>query len=195
MRINEFRHGVNVGARIEQSRVGYNLRKQGRERLTDYIKEMYEEVIAMAANGARGVGLEESSTSTTYWTGYPNAFRAPGRRALLHAARPAPREEHARRRRQARPGRRSTRCARRPRRCSAARRQRREDEPVRKAGKKMFLLACDARGHAGHPQRQRRARLVRGAEGAHRAIGKEAEVFKGGAGMFNGVLVDEMERA
>ena len=54
MRINEFRHGVNVGARIEQSRVGFNLARQGREKLTEYIKELYEEVICMAASGARG---------------------------------------------------------------------------------------------------------------------------------------------
>ena len=77
MRINEFRHGVNVGARIEQSRVGYNLKKQGRDRLKDYIKELYEEVISMAASGARGVGTEEIQHFDTTWVGYPNAFRVP----------------------------------------------------------------------------------------------------------------------
>jgi N4-gp56 family major capsid protein len=76
MRINEFRHGVNVGARIEQSRVGYNLKKQGREKLTDYIAELYEEVITTAAAGTRGVGAEVQQLPLG-WAGYPNAYRAP----------------------------------------------------------------------------------------------------------------------
>jgi hypothetical protein len=78
MRINEFRHGVNVGARIEQTRVGYNLKKQGREKLTDYIAELYEEVITMAANGARGVGAEIQQLP---WTG--PATRTPSARRTL----------------------------------------------------------------------------------------------------------------
>ena len=76
MRINEHRHGVNVGARIEQSRVGFNLKKQGREKLTEYIKELYEHTTMAAAAGARGIG-EELHTLEPDYAGYPNALRAP----------------------------------------------------------------------------------------------------------------------
>jgi N4-gp56 family major capsid protein len=195
MRINEFRHGVNVGARIEQSRVGYNLKKQGRERLTDYISEMYEEVIAMAANGSRGQGTEISHFPIG-WAGYPNAFRAPDAahyfvgtdntkafNALVNTAATDTislktinkLRTKAKKMLGGQPN-------------AAVR-----IEQIVKGGKKMYILAVcpevmqDIRDDAGGQG------WFEAQKALTSAIGKESEIFKGGAGSFNGVLVDEMD--
>lgn len=192
MRINEFRHGVNVGARIEQSRVGFNLRKQGREKLTDYIKEMYEEIICMAGSGARGTGDEIQHFSTD-WAGYPNAFRAPdashlvvgplGTKTkatlvvgdLMTLATVNKLRTKAKKMLGGQPDK-ATKMAQ-----------------VKKGGRNLYLLAVC-------PEVMQDIRDDSGAQGWFEAqkalttaIGKESEIFKGGAGMFNGVLIDEME--
>ena len=65
--------------------------------------------------------------------------------------------------------------------------------PVRKNGKEVYLLSVC-------PEVMQDVREDSGAQGWFEAqkaltaaIGKDSEIFKGGAGMFNGVLVDEME--
>lgn len=192
MRINEFRHGVNVGARIEQSRVGYNLRQQGREKLTDYIKELYEEVIAMAAAGARGVGDEIQHFGLDY-VGYPNALRAPDA-AHLYVGTAGDKAK-------------ATLLTTDKLTLATINKLRTKAKkmlggapdkavkmtPVRKGGKECFILSV-------LPEVMQDIRDDSGAQGWFEAqkalvtsVGKEAELFKGGAGMFNGVLVDEME--
>lgn len=76
MRINSHRQGVNCGTAMDAKRMGANLKRIGRLRLTDYIGELYEEYLASAAAGARGVGNEFQQLEAAY-TGYPNALRAP----------------------------------------------------------------------------------------------------------------------
>lgn len=191
MRINEFRHGVNIGARIEQSRVGFNLKKQGRERLKDYLAEMYEEVIAMAANGARGVG-DEIQHFPTDWTGYPNAFRAPDAghyyvpngktKATLTAADKLDLGDID-----------ALRVRTKKMLGGAGQGKAIKMSPVKTGGKTMFMLCC-------LPEVVQDIRSDAGAQGWFEAqkalvaaIGKEADVFKGGAGYWNGILVDEME--
>lgn len=192
MRVNEFRHGVNIGARIEQSRVGMNLKKQGRERLTDYIKEMYEEVIAMASAGARGVGDEIQHFDTSY-VGYPNALRAPDAAHLFIG--------------QAGTATKATLVAGDKANLATINKLRTKAKkmlggqpdkavkmaPIVKNGKKIFALAA-------MPEVMQDIRDDVGAQGWFEAqkaltaaIGKESEIFKGGAGMFNGILVDEMD--
>lgn len=193
MRINEFRQGVNVGARIEQSRVGFNLKRQGREKLTEYIKEMYEEVICMHVSGARGVG-DEIQQFPTDWVGYPNAFRAPdaahtfigvdnsrvkatmdGTNDKLKLTTFSKLRTKAKKMLGGQP-----------------------DKAVKmtqvvKGGKECYVWAMC-------PENMQDIRDDVGAQGWFEAqkalttaIGKESELFKGGAGIFNGVLADEME--
>lgn len=76
MRINTHRQGVNCGTEMDAKRMGKNLGQTGRERLKDYITELYEEYIAAAAAGSRGVGPEFIHLEPGY-SGYPNALRAP----------------------------------------------------------------------------------------------------------------------
>lgn len=192
MRINEFRHGVNIGARIEQTRVGYNLRKQGREKLTDYIKEMYEEIICCAMSGARGVGAEIQHLEADY-AGYPNALRAPDA-AHLYVGKAGDKVKN-------------TLVAGDVLALSTINKLRTKAKkmlggqpdkavkmaPISMGGKKVFCLATcpegiqDIRDDAGAQG------WFEAQKALTTAIGKESEIFKGGAGMFNGVLVDEME--
>jgi N4-gp56 family major capsid protein len=192
MRVNEFRQGVNCGADIEQTRVGFNLRRQGREKLTGYITEFSEEVICMALSGARGTG-DEIQHFGTDWTGYPNAFRAPdiahqffgtdnsvvkntmlaGSKVNLDTINKL--RVKAKKMLGGQPD-------------KAVRMM-----PTTIGGKKLFVLAAC-------PEVMQDIRSDVSAQGwweAQKAliqkIGKDAEVFKGGAGEFNGVLVDEMD--
>lgn len=192
MRINEFRHGVNVGARIEQSRVGFNLKRQGREKLTEYIKEMYEEVICMALSGARGVGDEIQHFSTDY-AGYPNALRAPdsGHQFIGPLGTRVKNTLVA--------GDLMTLATLNKLRTKAKKMLGGQPDKavkmtqIRKGGKDCYVLAVC-------PEVMQDVRDDSGAQGWFEAqkaltaaIGKESEIFRGGAGMFNGVLIDEME--
>ncbi len=191
MRINEFRHGVNVGARIEQSRVGYNLKAQGREKLTEYIKELYEQIIVCAASGARGVGDEISNMGTDYG-GYPNALRAPDSGHLFVGT--AGDKAKA----TLVTGDKMTLATINKLRTKSKKMLGGKDKPVKmtainKGGRDVFALAV-------MPEVMQDIRDDAGAQGWFEAqkalasaVGKEAEMFKGGAGMFNGILVDEME--
>ena len=191
MRINEFRHGVNVGARIEQSRVGYNLKKQGREKLTEYIKELYEQVIVTAASGARGIGDEISHFGTDY-TGYPNALRAPDAAHLFIGT------DGTKTKATLVAGDKMTLATVNKLRTKAKKMLGGKGKavkmtPIRKGGKECFALAA-------LPEVMQDIRDDVGAQGWFEAqkaltaaVGKESEIFKGGAGMFNGVLLDEME--
>lgn len=193
MRVNEFRHGVNVGARIEQQRVGYNLKKQGREKLTDYIKEMGEEVIAMAINGARGTG-EEIQHHPLDYAGYPNALRAPDAAHWFIG-----------------------KAGNKSKATLDGTNDKLDLSTINKLrvkAKKMLGGAPDKAvkmspvtygGKKGHifsvcPEGMQDIRDDVGAQGWFEAqkalataIGKDAELFKGGAGWINGVLTDEME--
>jgi N4-gp56 family major capsid protein len=194
MRINEHRHGVNVGARIEQSRVGYNLKKQGREKLTEYIKELYEHTIVAAAAGARGVG-EELHTLEEGYAGYPNALRAPSPTHLYAGTNgdkvSGPGGTIV-------AGDRMNLAAVNKLRTKAVKMLGGTNRPVKMqkvsmGGKDCFVLAVC-------PEVMQDIRDDSGTQGWFEAqkalttsIGKESEIFKGGAGMFNGVLIDEME--
>lgn len=192
MRVNEFRQGINIGANIDQSRVGFNLKSQGREKLTEYVKEMYEEVICMHLSGARGTGTEIQHWPTTY-AGYPNALRAPDAAHLFVGTD----NTHAK----------ATLVTTDTLKLSTINKLRTKakkmlggqpDNAVKmvqilKGGKECFVLAVC-------PEGMQDIRDDSGAQGWFEAqkaltaaIGKESEIFKGGAGMFNGVLVDEME--
>jgi N4-gp56 family major capsid protein len=191
MRINEHRHGVNVGARIEQSRLGFNLRKQGREKLTEYIKDLYEHTIMAAAAGARGIG-EELHTLESDYVGYPNALRAPDAGHLFVGT------DGTKSKATLTTTDKLTLATVNKLRTKAVRMLGGKGKPVKMTkvtvgGKECFLLAAC-------PEAIQDIRDDVGAQGwmeAQKAlvtnVGKEAELFKGGAGMFNGVLIDEME--
>lgn len=192
MRINEFRHGVNVGARIEQSRVGFNLKRQGREKLTEYIKELYEEVIVMAASGARGVGDEIQHFGTDY-AGYPNALRAPDAAHLFVGTDGSKAKATLATTDKLTLATVNKLRTKAKKMLGGAPEKAVKMTPIRKGGKDCFVLAV-------LPEVMQDIRDDVGAQGWFEAqkaltaaVGKESEIFKGGAGMFNGILIDEME--
>lgn len=193
MRINEFRHGVNVGAKIDQSRVGFNLKKQAREKLKEYIKALYEERIHVHAAGARGVGDDFDTIVEQDYAGYPNALRAPdaahlfigqaGNKAkntlvdtdLMKLTTINKLRTKVRKMKGGQPD-------------KAV-----KISPTVKGGKTCHVLAVPT-------EVMQDIREDVGSQGWFEAqkalvtnIGKDAELFKGGAGMFNGILVDETD--
>jgi N4-gp56 family major capsid protein len=191
MRINEHRHGINIGARIEQSRVGFNLRKQGREKLTDYIKELYEHTIVAAAAGARGVG-DELHTLEADYAGYPNALRAPDAGHLYVGT------DGTKAKATLTNTDKLTLATVNKLRTKAVRMLGGKGKPVKMTkvqmgGKECFLLATCPEGIQDIRDDVGAQGWMEAQKALTTSVGKESELFKGGAGMFNGVLIDEME--
>lgn len=84
LRVDKFRNGVNVGDVMDQKRVKWSIRSQARDRLSDYIAELEDEMTMMYAAGARGVGAEIQHFPTD-WTAWPNSFEAPDSAHLVYA--------------------------------------------------------------------------------------------------------------
>jgi N4-gp56 family major capsid protein len=82
MRIDKHRQAVNCGDIMAQKRVKFDIQKQAKARLSDYIAEVYDEQCQMVVCGARGVGDEILHYPTGY-AGFPNAFRAPDAAHLM----------------------------------------------------------------------------------------------------------------
>jgi N4-gp56 family major capsid protein len=73
LRIDKHRKAVNCGDIMDQKRVPFDIAEQARARLSDYAAEMHDEQIIMTLSGARGVGDEVQHYPTGY-AGFPNAF-------------------------------------------------------------------------------------------------------------------------
>lgn len=76
LRIDKHRKAVNCGDVMDQKRVPYDIAEQARARLSDWAAEMHDEQCTMTLSGARGVGDEIQHYPTGY-AGFPNAFSAP----------------------------------------------------------------------------------------------------------------------
>lgn len=193
MRINTHRQGVNCGTEIDAKRMGSNLRKMGRMRLTDYISEVYDEYIAAHAAGARGVGQEFQQLEASY-TGYPNALRAPDSAHIFYGTDGT----------KAKATLLATDLLQAKTLSLLGTKARtffggvNEGKSIRmqktvRNGKKVWVLVTLAEG----VEDIRRDTGTQGWFEAQRAliaaIGKESEVFQGGAGMIHGTVVDECD--
>lgn len=83
MRIDKHRQAVNVGDVMDQKRVNWSIPDQARDRLSDYMAEIYDEQITMAAAGSRGIGNEIQHYPLGY-AGFPNAFAAPDSNHVMY---------------------------------------------------------------------------------------------------------------
>lgn len=193
MRINTFRQGVNVGTAMDSKRIGANLKSIGRQKLTDYIKELYEELHGTTACGARGVG-QEFVHLPLGWAGYPNALRAPDANHLFVGT-VGDKAKATLVTGDKLTGDTLKKLA------TKARKQLggvQDGKPVRMSktrlnGKEAWVLVTmpegveDIRsdtGTTGWFEAQRQLIQV---------MGKQAEIFQGGAGLLHGVLVDETD--
>jgi N4-gp56 family major capsid protein len=193
MRINSHRQGVNCGTQMDEKRMGANMRKMGRMRLTDYISEYYEEMIAAHACGSRGVGNEFQQLEAGY-AGYPNALRAPDS-AHLFVGTDGSKAKATLATTDLLQATTLSRLGTKARTYLGgidAGRAVRMERTVRN-GKKMWVLVTLAEG----VEDIRRDTGTQGWFEAQRAliaaVGKEAEVFQGGAGYIHGCIVDECD--
>lgn len=76
MRIDKHRQAINVGDVMDQKRVRWNIAEQARDRISDYLAEIYDEQCMMTVSASRGIGSEIQHYPLGY-AGFPNAFVAP----------------------------------------------------------------------------------------------------------------------
>jgi N4-gp56 family major capsid protein len=74
--IDQMRHAVSAGGRMSRKRTAHDLRKTGRERLSEYWAKFMDEMVFIYLSGARGIN--QDFIESTDWTGHAsNAFQAP----------------------------------------------------------------------------------------------------------------------
>ena len=193
MRVNVIRQGVNVGTVMDQKRTDVNLKTQGRQRLTDYIKELYEEHIAAALAGARGVGDEFQHLALNY-SGYPNALRAPDS-AHLYVGTDGDKVKN-------------TLVAGDKLKLSTFNKLQTKAkkmlggvqdgkstkmEKIQRGGKEVWALVTMPEGMQDIRDDSGTQGWFEAQKALTTALGKESDLFKGGAGFFNGVIADEVD--
>jgi N4-gp56 family major capsid protein len=193
MRIDVVRQGVNVGTKMDQKRVDANLKQQGRARLTDYIKELYEEYIAAAAAGARGVGDEFQHLDTSY-AGYPNAFRAPDS-AHLYVGTAGDKAKATLATTDKLALSTLNKLSVKARKMLGGVQDGKSVKMTKTVigGKECWVLVTMPEGMQDIRDDSGTTGWFEAQKALIQNIGKEAELFKGGAGLFNGVLADECE--
>jgi N4-gp56 family major capsid protein len=74
--IDQLRHSVSAGGKMTRKRTAHNLRKTGRDRMSDYWAKFFDEMIFIYLSGARG--MNEDFIETADWTGHAdNPIQAP----------------------------------------------------------------------------------------------------------------------
>ncbi|KQV27835.1 N4-gp56 family major capsid protein [Rhizobium sp. Root1203] len=74
--IDQMRHGVSAGGKMSRKRTVHNIRKIGKDRLSDYWSKFIDQMIFIYLAGARGVN--ENFIESTDWTGHAtNPIEAP----------------------------------------------------------------------------------------------------------------------
>lgn len=82
--IDQMRHSVSAGGRMTRKRTVHNLRKTGRDRLSDYWAKFFDEMLFIYLSGARGIN--EDFIEDTSWTGHAgNAIQAPDSQHVLYS--------------------------------------------------------------------------------------------------------------
>ena len=83
MRIDKHRQAINVGDVMDQKRVRWNIAEQARDRLSDYLAEIYDEQCQMTVSASRGIGNEIQQYPLGY-AGFPNVFVAPDAQHVVY---------------------------------------------------------------------------------------------------------------
>lgn len=81
--IDQLRHSVSAGGRMTRKRTVHNLRKTGRDRLSDYWAKFFDEMLFIYLSGARGIN--EDFIESEEWTGHAtNAIQAPDSQHVVY---------------------------------------------------------------------------------------------------------------
>ena len=77
VKIDQIRHGVDVGGRMSRKRTVHDLRRVARDQLSDWFVRWADEVVTCYLAGMRGTGTNQWLLPTT-WTGFAsNALESP----------------------------------------------------------------------------------------------------------------------
>lgn len=81
--IDQMRHAVSAGGRMTRKRTAHDLRKTGRDRLSDYWAKFFDEMTFIYLSGARGIN--EDFIESTDWTGHAgNPIQAPDANHVIY---------------------------------------------------------------------------------------------------------------
>lgn len=81
--LDQMRHAVSAGGRMTRKRTAHDLRKTGRDRLSDYWAKFIDEMHFIYLSGARGVN--EDFIEDTAWTGHAsNSIQAPDANHVIY---------------------------------------------------------------------------------------------------------------
>ena len=192
MLIDKHRQAINVGDVMDQKRVRWNIADQARDRLSDYLAEIYDEQITMTVSGGRGIGNEIQHYQVGY-PGFPNLFVAPdaahivyfdGSRATAAALTAADKLQtnvidklvvKAKKQIGGQPD-------------SAV-----KMIPVDADGQKCFVYLTGPEGMYDLRREIGEAGWLAVEKAKAAAVGAKSPIFQGGAALYNGVIVDEAQ--
>jgi N4-gp56 family major capsid protein len=81
--IDQMRHAVSAGGRMTRKRTAHDLRRTGRDRLSDYWAKFMDEMMFIYLAGARGIN--EDFIETTDWLGHAgNPMQAPDLQHVIY---------------------------------------------------------------------------------------------------------------
>ena len=81
--IDQMRHGVSAGGKMSRKRTVHNIRKIGKDRLSDYWSKFIDQMIFIYLSGSRGIN--ENFIEDTSWTGHAtNPIQAPDSDHILY---------------------------------------------------------------------------------------------------------------
>lgn len=193
MRINEYRGAVNFGSMMAQKRTDAELDKEARQRLIDWVKEVYEERIVCALAGTRGTGDEFKHTPIGY-AGYPNALVAPDAKHLFVGT--AGNKAKATLEATDKLALTTLNKLRTKAKKMLGGVQAGESvrmEPTRMGGKECFALVTMPEGLQDLREDSGTQGWFEAQKALTSAIGRDAEMFKGGAGYWAGAVVEECD--
>lgn len=83
VKIDQMRHGVSAGGKMSRKRTVHNIRRIGRDRLSDYWSKYVDEMNFIYLSGSRGINAD--FTEPTTWAGHAgNAIDAPDSGHLVY---------------------------------------------------------------------------------------------------------------
>lgn len=192
MLIDKHRQAINVGDVMDQKRVKWNIADQARDRLSDYLAEIYDEQITMTGSGGRGIGNEVQHYPIGY-QGFPNVFVAPDSQHVVYfdGSRANPAALTA-------ADKLGTNVldklvVKAKRQIGGQPDQAVKMVPIETEGQKCFVYLTGPEGMYDLRREIGEAGWLSVEKAKVTAVGAKSPIFQGGAALYNGVLVDEAQ--
>lgn len=192
MLIDKHRQAINVGDVMDQKRVRWNIADQARDRLSDYLAEIYDEQITMTVSGGRGIGNEIQHYPVGY-AGFPNAFVAPDASHAVYfdGSRAAPANLTAADKLQTNVI--DKLVVKAKKQIGGQPDSAVKMVPVDADGQKCFIYLTGPEGMYDLRREIGEAGWLAVEKAKVTAVGAKSPIFQGGAALYNGVIVDETQ--